>query len=182
MAKGMGCPPPAQFPGLTNPGIPVAKHVLRATLGGVTLGYKRFQAIPATPDFFFLTTWVLSVMGQPQILPKTPVLPWMMNWGGHMQFAQMVCWSLSGPGPVVLQVRPSPLVVFSQMTKNNCAVLSLILWNRSSSKACHIPRVTQCSFEKYMKKMELFKYHLRFGRFSMKLIEMQIPTPWPNVL
>lgn len=106
-----------------------------------------------------------------------------MDWEGHMRFAQMLCWSwppgLSGPGPVVLQVRLSPLVVFSQMTRNNCATLGLVLWNRSSSsKACHNPWVTQCSFEKYMKKNWNFSNSAYIlGDFPWNWLKCRFPHP-----
>lgn len=53
MAKGIGYPPPAQFLGLTTPGIPVANHMLRAILGGVILGYIAVLGHPGLHRIFF---------------------------------------------------------------------------------------------------------------------------------
>lgn len=182
MAKGIGYPPPAQFPGLTTPGIPVAKHGLEQSQGESSLATSGSRPSRATPDFFFLNYLSVKCRG-PTADPTKDASPSLNDeLRRTMRFAQMVCWSwppsLSGPGPVVLQVRLSPLVAFSQMTKNNGATLSLILWNRSSSKACHIPWVTHAVLRNTWKKNWNFSntaYVL--GDFPWNWLKCRLPHP-----
>lgn len=70
MVKGIGYPPPAQFPGLTTPGIPVANHVLRAILGGVTLGSIAVLGHPGLHRIFFLNYLSVKCRGSTTDPPK----------------------------------------------------------------------------------------------------------------